>query len=542
METAHSDPGLNLERLLKPTVLGHFTHFEVTEIFIGNTQAQPVKNVFTILVAEERSGEAIFEPKFLGQRIKLEGMDNNRFFGIRRRICAVADGVSALNILDQTGEWKVSEEVLNFGTLHKLPTQFIPPDSTKQVAWNRVLKNNFWNGSYIFEWSDKEKKALDPLFADPRLLQELTDKVQAEIPIDIAALSDRLGNLVVQVPVKAIMSKFIPMRDGGCTISVAWHSHVPPRPLRAMCGYEFDGALTGFVMESIQAPETTLKTTAQRGTHGGVIWDEENGIVLAASGPTSFVEQFHLNVAPMDSEPRTLSFTDVSEKSINEKIGIMRGGPAMRIGNPHGDDNGGRTRNRLYRAGLEQLKRQKEFVPYGAMGLPPSEERKRALDDLKDLMRQHGRIGVWLWDPFLNSYDILETLVYCPYAQSEMRGLTAASGRLRNANPDPALTSKEHFISEQRAVLDGVTSNWRGVRFEFRARHGNVGWGFHDRFIIFPQEDGEALAWSLGTSINSLGGDHHILQKVSDGQHIMNAFKDLWDQLSGAEYLIWKKP
>ena len=28
-------------------------------------------------------------------------------------------------------------------------TQFVPPDSTMQAPWNRVLKNNFWSGSYV---------------------------------------------------------------------------------------------------------------------------------------------------------------------------------------------------------------------------------------------------------------------------------------------------------------------------------------------------------------------------------------------------------
>jgi hypothetical protein len=50
------------------------------------------------------------------------------------------------------------------------------------------------------------------------------------------------------------------------------------------------------------------------------------------------------------------------------------------------------------------------------------------------------------------------------------------------------------------------------------------------------------LVWSLGTSVNSFGKQHHILQKVPDGQLIADAFEDLWRELDQAQHLIWKKP
>ena len=49
---------------------------------------------------------------------------------------------------------------LHTGDLISAPPQFVPPDFGTPVPWNRVLKNNFWNGSYVFEWADAEKTAL----------------------------------------------------------------------------------------------------------------------------------------------------------------------------------------------------------------------------------------------------------------------------------------------------------------------------------------------------------------------------------------------
>jgi hypothetical protein len=105
-----------------------------------------------------------------------------------------------------------------------------------------------------------------------------------------------------------------------------------------------------------------------------------------------------------------------------------------------------------------------------------------------------------------------------------------------------SLPPSASFAAEQRTRLTNIKSNLRGVRLEFRMRTGSTGWGFHDRFLIFPYADRAALAWSLGTSINSLGRQHHILQRVDDGQRIRDAFTELWDVLDQPQDLIWKTP
>ncbi len=65
---------------------------------------------------------------------------------------------------------------------------------------------------------------------------------------------------------------------------------------------------------------------------------------------------------------------------------------------------------------------------------------------------------------------------------------------------------------------------------------------FHDRFIIFPQAKDEPVrAWSLGTSVNSLGKSHHIIQEVEDGQIIADIFEEMWEQsISDEGNILWK--
>ena len=105
-----------------------------------------------------------------------------------------------------------------------------------------------------------------------------------------------------------------------------------------------------------------------------------------------------------------------------------------------------------------------------------------------------------------------------------------------------ALERAEKDKREQREQLEAAKGNCHGLELGFRIREGGAGWAFHDRFIIFPRAQGSALAWSLGTSINSFGNEHHILQKVLHGEPIAQAFNDLWERLEGDRYLIWKTP
>jgi hypothetical protein len=192
----------------------------------------------------------------------------------------------------------------------------------------------------------------------------------------------------------------------------------------------------------------------------------------------------------------------------------------------------------MYRDETARLAAERRFVQYRPEPCRQQEEHEKALTDLRSLINQHGRDGAWLWDPYLSAQDILETLFHCSQAGVDLRGLTAA---LVPTEQDTSISILA-FFEAQRQEFAAANGNFRGLRLEYRARIGPAGWGFHDRFLIFPRSDRGALAWSLGTSINSLGKQHHILQRVDDGQRIADAFLELWDSLDKPEHLIWKIP
>jgi hypothetical protein len=528
----------NLTGLLAPGVIGTYTHFEATEVFaVQGGQSKPI-NVFTILVAEDRHGQVIPKMSYLTPKpFRLKMAIPDWMFGVVRYVHPIADLVPALSAMVETGELAASGKALLVGKLHEVASQFVPPDSLTAVAWNKVLKNNFWNGSHIFEWSDTEKKAFQPFFDDSRLLQELSERVSECVPIALAALSDRLGNVTVQLPVTAIMSQHHGVRaTGAFSIDLAWASNVPPRPLRGSCEFEFDGTVSGYASAPISAPETTLPVERGFGTHRIMIWDDVNQTLLAATGPAAFINSVVFNMQAVGGEPRTFSIKQDDGSVKTFRVGVSNRTKSV-VGDRVSDVTGGHTQKRMYKDQLDRLRASRVFVQYKPESGRQKAEREKALEDLRMLIRRYGDEGAWLWDPYLTARDILETLFHCPHSGSDLRALTGA-----NEPPAAPARGKLDFVERQRSELDATQSNWRGLRLEYRVRRGPAGFGFHDRFLIFPRAEEGALAWSLGTSVNSAGMEHHILQQADNGQLVRDAFVELWEKLDQPEHLIWKKP
>jgi len=271
-----------------------------------------------------------------------------------------------------------------------------------------------------------------------------------------------------------------------------------------------------------------------------LIWDEQNGLILAAQAPVAYIRQLSAAIHVGDPEPRVFS-VDGTDEPI--RVYLRHSPHVTNLGDANHYPHREWVRRRMYEAEISRLTQERRFVQYKPQPGQDGENSK-ALDDVRFLINRYGARGVWLWDPYLTSTDILSTLFYCQHSGADLRAITAAEEIADNPCRDSSLGDRiSLFISAQKTALDDARSNYRGLQLEFRVRRGNAGWKFHDRFLIFPDvdEQRQTLAWSLGTSVNSLGKQHHILQRVDNGRLIMDAFLDLWNQLDQPEHLIWRK-
>ncbi len=164
-----------------------------------------------------------------------------------------------------------------------------------------------------------------------------------------------------------------------------------------------------------------------------------------------------------------------------------------------------------------------------------------ALEDLRHLIQQYHGQGVYLWDPYLRAADVLRTLCYSPTARVPLRAICSLVKTKRRDDLDEDIQSIHQLIETQRSIFSFPKNHLSGLNLEFRAHHSGHGYGFHDRFLLFPGFGKHPpRVYSLGTSVNAMGKSHHILQLVAYPQPIIDAFNDLWDQLKDPDCRIWK--
>jgi len=120
--------------------------------------------------------------------------------------------------------WSYNEDDLIIGNLKPLPKQFIPTDSTVIIPLNSVLKNNFYNGSYILEFFDQEKEELRDVLESDKLLGKICKCVTELLPIDLLYIRDRIGNIIFQFPSMMLTLDTKPLSSWeGMEAQIAWH-------------------------------------------------------------------------------------------------------------------------------------------------------------------------------------------------------------------------------------------------------------------------------------------------------------------------------
>ena len=516
--------------------LGRFDGVEIVEVF-GFVRGEVPCNVLSLVVVSEQVTEAAtitLTPRL----VQIDGFSKLRF-GVVRTRRPFSSLMHALRRLDLTGEWHVSGNRLATGRLVPQVGTFVGADSTKTIPINRLLKNNFWAGSHVFRLLDADKEWLGPFLEDRRRIQELSDVISQCVPTELSGLADFLGDIVIQVPVLSVVPDIRASDDGLRTkIDVRWHPHQKPRELRAAGCTRWDETLLGGGISEPFRDRIELPMPPHEGMFEVEIWDDD-GTLLAALPGTSTLQTITVAMHAIRPEPRLFgcpSATDAFEPARVQ----LEDAQDVTVGDGTAD---GRNRWRQRRQDLEEARRlaaTREFVQYRPAG-DGADERRRALEDMRELIKRHGRYGVDLWDPFLSAADLLQTLFWCPFAEAPLRALSA--GR----EPAEACRSCEKaetlsFVDRQRRTLEEHAGNREGLTLEFRRRFGPEGWSFHDRFLIFPGAPDGPLAWSLGTSVNSLGQAHHIMQKVPNPALIAGAFDDLWSALDKERHLVWRTP
>ncbi|EQD31295.1 conserved hypothetical protein, secreted, partial [mine drainage metagenome] len=183
-----------------------------------------------------------------------------------------------------------------------------------------------------------------------------------------------------------------------------------------------DTALTGAAFSGPFTHSASLAVASHVDPVEVEIWDEETGILLAATVPTSTISQIPVNLRLVDPEPRVFTTHNTAGTPFTSRTPLVQVMPPIVVGTSR-ETSADRWRHR--RSELEESRRlaeTRDFVQYRPTA-GHDDERERALNDIRFLITTHGESGIDLWDPYLSAEDLLQTLFWSTAIEAPLRAI-----------------------------------------------------------------------------------------------------------------------
>ena len=362
--------------------------------------------------------------------------------------------------------------------------------------------------------------------------RKMTDTIFDAIPIDLFSVSDRIGNFVFQFPstnVRVSYKKDDMERQLTYDVSFDKECESDDQFLVLSEGV-FDDSIISFGTRTFKQEgcNTTFEVGDASRFCRTTIIDVKRQLILSRQ-ETSFIRRmtYVLQMGAQYGEQRIIydetgQVVDIIEPISAENVNIIEQ-PVIRTRDSH-------IHKRQYSRRVDELYARAEFRRYGRDSEP-----QKALKDVIALMNRAQTGKVYLWDPYLTVEDILHTWYFTKSMNVTLYAIT--SGEIA----EKSKMSVCDWIEQQQEIME-KRSNHYGIHVELRCQWADYGYSFHDRFLMVLNLDQDTSSvWSLGTSVNSLGNKHHIIQSVEHPQMMIDAFEELWNELDAPECLVWKK-
>lgn len=514
----------NFELLISPGNVGFYKSCEITKIFFYTLGEEKYYNFFTLLSFENTP---VVKESFayLTDRRKTISLGGGikKKWGILQRRISIERAIDIFDNLINHKTYQIDEPLQVSSLKPQLMRYIQANDEFVKPPVNNVLKNNFHMGSYIIEFFDISKENQHFLWEYPEKLNELSEQINEIIPLHFGNVSDCIGNMIFQFPINCVQINHKPIGNfNGEKIEVNFSPESEThQELFAHISSEEDNAINSSMIKQLLPGENNIVFPS----HGRITLEVVSTKKQLVVFRNNFVclGKMLSNMQFMHSQPRCFYLNgSIQQVQVSSMDNFSSGQEHNKIPRHW-------RQNRIYTEELKKLEKQKDFLQYF------KDEHEKALNDIRSLISLYGANGVYLWDPYLDANDIKKILYFCPHTQASLKAITG----LRNHREK---NSKEDRIEEMRAVFERDDKNYLFLNIEVRGTldvSKISDWHkFHDRFLIFPLE--KPLVWSLGISVNQLGKSHHILQKITHAQHILNAFNKLWEKLDAQENLIWK--
>ncbi len=515
--------------LIQSGNLGFYQSVEFVQIFIFDKNLRRSINFFSLFTFSEKEYNGNESSEFFTD--KLLKISDRYSFGIIRKIFSI-ENIKRIFSDINNGKFFIDEdECIISDKLYLLPKTFIPKMNLKNSPLlNEVIKPNYWGDNYIIEFFDEKKKIFTDCDNQRIYFDKVCDYVNSleVISINLSKVYDRIGNIIFQFPITLYKTSIESSRD---SVSFIVKNEAHPRlkvakNLSVIIRTTFDDVISGFF--SYEINELSSSQYCNVGDDNFIettVIDKQTNLILHYSLLILMKKIcYGINIGIQNSEERIIKDENGEIKKSYSQF--IRDYSFVGKSNQNAYDDLISRRN--INNGI--LKHSDDYF------VAKSDDRENALNFLIKKFSAIELKEICLWDPYLSPQDIFD-LLYPENAGVPFRciGSNCVRRIINNNNRFDFNELKEDFINEFQRF-----SNNLNVTMKFLVQHGDYGRKFHDRFLILVPIDDTALpvVYSLGTSVNSLGKYHHIIQKITNPRIIFANFEELWNELDNENCCI----
>ncbi len=527
----------DFDNLLQPGKIAFYKSCEVTQFFLINREDHKVVNYYALFTFEEKALENETTKYLLPKPFQIS--DNFSLGALQKRIPISKARDIFADI--QNGAINIDGPCSTPNKMPLLPKTFVPQGFGEKTILTNVLKNNIWKGNYIIEFFN-EAKDFPSSINERSKIDKINRKIKEILPIDLSFVHDRIGNIVFQFPV-TLMNLDVLFKGNGTEVKIVCQQHPlinQERNIFIQVSSIYDNCTTGFFSKHFKNLDFEFNAVLgdDFDIHITVI-DCDNNILLFDESKINYMKSVGTCFNVMDSsEPRTIPQKDGTVKTVQ-------------LSNPMLSNTGIVYSDTHYRSQIgERIRNNKILTHDGDYTTLKANQSERGLNFLRAKLKDPSIKEICLWDPYLKAQDIMDVLYYEPTGKP-FRCITSATKAFGENEHSKACSSEvrgssestfEKYRAECRSHFK--QSNNKNVQLKLLAQHDNFGWKFHDRFLILVPQNPRQLpdAYSLGTSINSIGKSHHIIQKVTNAREILDNFEELWEKLDNKDCCVIELP
>ena len=539
--------------LSTPGIIGAYKECELTHIFLIETKTKKLFHYYALLSYEEFS-EQSSKPKGNFLTPSPIEINNSYKLGIKQsRVSFDQAKIIFYNLcLNNLSIDNQSFSISKLITI--LPKTHIPLMwETEYSLLHKILKPNFWGDCYILKFFSNQYP-FEGILSDKDLIK-INKEIKKYINIDLDSINDRIGSFIFQFPITLVKVNFHPM-DDWCNGEISIKTYPPfgqNDNIMSIISTELDNVLTSCNIFEGVSNKNFIELGDSHNYELLVINKENKLIYHHFKG--NFIRYCLIggSIGIHNSEPRTFITSDNEEV----KIDLLSN-----------DLSAGISPNDNYDERIHKRIKHNEIIKLSNGFMIFNKQRKEALSKIRKIIQDNSNNSseIWIMDPYLLSKDIIDTLYYNFIKGIKLKCITSYKksrmlvdyhekenkkySKIKNILVclfKKKRNSKNYYFNkyklEQQEYLL-THSNNLNIILDFRATHDTTGFNFHDRFLFFIPADIEAIpiVYSLGTSINSLGTDHHIMQQVPDPRKLVYNFMELWKLLDNEASIIIKLP